>query len=208
MTVSVGEVYENPRCRERVVIRTPSSHTGGERTVMDVYSEPGGAVSGEHLHPVSEERFTLVRGKVAFLIGGRQVTLDKPGQSVLIQPGIRHRWWNCSGEQAFHICEVRKNSDRFEQLVLRQLFGLAQDGKTTPEGMPRLLQQAVTTLEFGDVVRFTSPPWALQRALFTVLAPVARLLGHQGCDPRYMDRKPSEIAELEELPEEVMRWHR
>jgi hypothetical protein len=103
---------------------------------------------------------------------------------------------------------VRKNSDRFEQLVLRQLFGLAQDGKTTPEGMPKLLQQAVTTLEFGDVVRFTSPPWALQRALFTVLAPIARLLGHKGCDPEYMDRKPSEIAELEELPEEVMRWHR
>ncbi|WP_431032180.1 cupin domain-containing protein [Streptomyces sp. P6-2-1] len=208
MTVSVGEVYENPRCRERVVIRTPSSETGGARTVMDVYSEPGGAVSGAHVHPVSEERFTLVRGKVAFLIGGRPVTLDEPGQSVLIQPGIEHRWWNCSGERAFHICEVRKNSDRFEQLVLRQLFGLAQDGKTTPEGMPRLLQQAVTTLEFGDVVRFTTPPWVLQRTLFTVLAPVARLLGYKGCDPEYLERKPSETAELEELPEEVLRWHR
>lgn len=207
MTVGRGEVYENPRCAERVVVRTPAAETGGERTILDVYAQPGGAVSGEHLHPRSEERFTLVRGKVAFLIGGRQVVLEEPGQTVLIQPGIKHRWWNCSGEESYHICEVRYGADRFEQLVLRQLFGLAQDGKTTPEGMPTLLQQAVTTLEFGDVVRFTNPPWALQRVLFEVLAPVARLLGYQGCYPEYMDRKPTEIVELEPLPPEVAAHH-
>ncbi len=207
VNVGVGEVYENPRCGERVVIRTPSAYTGGERTIMDVYAKPGGAVSGEHVHPVSEERFTLVRGKVAFLIGGRHVTLEHPGQSILIQPGIRHRWWNCTGEESFHLCEVSKNSDRFERLVLRQLFGLAQDDKTSPEGMPTLLQQAVTTLEFDDVVRFTGTPWPVQRLLFGVLAPVARLLGYRGCNPEYLDRKPSEVVELETLPDEVLRHH-
>lgn len=207
MTVNRGEVYENPRCGERVVVRTPAAETGGERTILDVYAEPGGAVSGEHVHPRSEERFTLVRGKVAFLIGGRQVLLEEPGQTVLIQPGIKHRWWNASGEQSFHICEVRYGADRWEQLVLRKLFGLAQDGKTTPEGMPRLLQQAVTTLEFGDVVRFTSPPWAVQRVLFEILAPIARALGYQGCNPEYLDRKPAEIVELEDLPAEVAAHH-
>lgn len=207
MTVNRGEVYENPRCGERVVVRTPAAETGGERTILDVYAAPGGAVSGEHVHPRSEERFTLVRGKVAFLIGGRQVVLEHPGQTVLIQPGIKHRWWNCSGEESYHICEVRYGADRWEQLVLRQLFGLAQDGKTTPEGMPRLLQQAVTTLEFGDVVRFTSPPWAVQRVLFEVLAPIARVLGYQGCDPAYLNRRPAEIVELEPLPPEVAKHH-
>ena len=207
MAVSRGEVYENPRCGERVVVRTPASETDGMRTILDVYASPGGAVSGEHVHPVSEERFTLVRGKVAFLIGGRQVTLERPGQSVLIQPGIEHRWWNCAGEESYHICEVRQNADRFETLVLRQLFGLAQDGKTSPEGMPKFLQQVVTTLEFGDVVRFTTPPWRVQRLLFGALAPVARMLGYQGCNPEYLERKPSEIVELEQLPDEVLAWH-
>lgn len=148
-----------------------------------VYSEPGGAVSGEHLHPVSEERFTLVRGKVAFLIGEREVALGQTGQSVLIQPGIKHRWWNCGGEQAFHICEFRKNSDWFEQLVLRRLFGLAQDGRITPEGRPRLLQQAVTTLEFGDVVRFTSPPWAFAAHLVHRAGTDRPADGEQGLRP-------------------------
>jgi quercetin dioxygenase-like cupin family protein len=203
----VGEVYENPRCGERVVVRTPAAETGGERTVLDVYAMPGGAVSGEHVHPISEERFTLVRGTVAFLVGGRTVTLEKPGQSILIQPGIRHRWWNCSGEESYHICEVRGNADRWEQLVLRQLFGLAQDGKTSPEGMPNLLQLALTTLEYGDVVRFTNAPWAIQRLLFGALAPVARLLGLRGCYPEYLSRRSAEVVELEPLPAEVAVHH-
>lgn len=207
MTVGVGEVYENPRCGERVVVRTPAAETGGERTILDVYATPGGAVSGEHLHPLSEERFTLVRGKVAFLIGGRRVTLEEPGQSLLIQPGIAHRWWNCTGEESYHICEFRRNAERFEELVLRQLFGLAQDGRTSPEGMPKLLQQALTTLGYGDVVNFTNPPWQVQRVLFTVLAPVARLLGLKGCYEEYLTRKPSETAVLEPLPAEVAAHH-
>ncbi|MFI0820248.1 cupin domain-containing protein [Streptomyces sp. NPDC021098] len=207
MSVSPGEVYENPRCRERVVIRTPAEETGGERTIMDVYVQPGGAVSGAHVHPISEERFTLVRGRVAFSIEGREVVLDKPGQSVLIQPGLKHRWWNAGGEESRHICELRGNADRFEQLVLRQLFGLAQDGKTNAEGMPGILQRAVTTMEFKDVLWFTNPPWMIQRILFGALAPVARKLGYLGCDPAYMDRKPSETADLEDLPDEVMAWH-
>lgn len=205
--VGIGEVYDNPRCGERVVVRTPAAKADGDRTILDVYAKSGGAVSGEHLHPFSQERFTLVRGKVSFLIGGRQVDLTEPGQSVLIQPGIRHRWWNSSGVESYHICEFRGNAERFEQLVLRQLFGLAQDGKTTPEGMPHLMQLAATTLEYGDVVRFTNPPWLVQRLLFGVLAPMARLSGHKGSYPEYLTRRPAEVVELESLPAEVAAHH-
>ncbi|MET9364742.1 cupin domain-containing protein [Streptomyces sp. NPDC006632] len=207
MTVSQGEVYVNPRCRERVIIRTPAAETDGKRTIMDVYVQPGGAVSGAHTHPLSEERFTLVRGRVAFLVDGHEQVLDSPGQSVLIPPGAQHRWWNAGTEESRHVCELRGRADRFESLVLRQLFGLAQDGKTDARGMPHLLQQAVTTLEFQDVLRFTQPSWPVQRVLFGVLAPVARMLGYQGCNPEYMTRKPSETAELEPLPDEVAAWH-
>jgi hypothetical protein len=73
--------------------------------------------------------------------------------------------------------------------------------------MPHLLQQAVTTMEFRDVLRFTSPAWPVQRLLFGVLAPVARLAGYRGCNPEYLRRKPSLTAELEPLPAEVAAWH-
>jgi quercetin dioxygenase-like cupin family protein len=203
MAVRSGEVYENPRCRERVVIRTPAAETGGERTVMDVYVGAGGFVSGEHVHPISEERFTLVRGRLRVRIDGRDHILDQVGQSVLIPPGAKHRWFNAADGETFHICEVIHNAERFERLVLRQLFGLAQDGRTTAEGVPTLLQNAVTTLEFQDVLHYTSPPWAVQRLLYGCLAPVAKALGYKGFNPEYEGRRPAETAELETLPAEV-----
>ncbi|MFF7650899.1 cupin domain-containing protein [Streptomyces sp. NPDC007983] len=207
VNVSPGEVYENPRCGERIVVRTPASESGGKRSVMDLYVEPGGFAAGEHIHPISHERFTLVRGKLAVIQGGRKTVLDKVGQSILIQPGIEHRWWNPTGDKTYAICEVIGNGTRFEQMVMRQLFCLAQDGKTNAEGMPKLLQRAVTSLEFQDVLRFVKPSWKRQRILYEILAPVARRLGYMGCNPEYMNRKPSEVAILEDLPEEVLAWH-
>ncbi|MFE0252320.1 hypothetical protein [Streptomyces sp. NPDC059010] len=33
------------------------------------------------------------------------------------------------------------------------------------------------------------------------------MLGYQGCNPEYLDRKPSETVELEPLPDEVAAGH-
>ncbi|MFK0291821.1 cupin domain-containing protein [Streptomyces sp. NPDC090442] len=204
MSVRPGEVYYNPRCREKIVIRTPAAHTGGGRAVMDLYVEPGGFAAGYHVHPYSQEIFTLVRGSLRVHLGGREVVLNEVGQTVTVPAGTVHRWFgNTDEETSFAVVELVNRADRFEQLILRQLFGLAQDGKTDAEGRPGLLQHAVTMREFADVLRFTDRPWPLQRLLNGALAPLARLLGYQACNPEYLERGPSETAELEELPEVV-----
>lgn len=204
MPVFPGEAYYNPRCKERIVIRTPAEDTGGERSVMDLYVEPGGFAAGKHVHPFSDERFTLVRGRLRLRVADEDIILDRLGQSVLVPPNIEHRWFSASDDEtSFAVVEIRNRADRFEELILRQLFGLAQDGKTDSEGRPNLFQSAVTMLEFSDVLRFTDRPWILQRLLFGAVAPVARLLGYQGCNPEYSKRRPLETAELEELPAEV-----
>ncbi|NJP65496.1 cupin domain-containing protein [Streptomyces spiramenti] len=205
MTVRSGEAYYNPLCREKLVIRTPASHTGGERAVMDMYVEPGGFAAGYHTHPYSSELFVLVRGELRVHIAGRDVVLDKLGQSVLVPPGTVHRWFAHSDtEETFVVVELSNKADRFEQLICRQLFGLAQDGKTNEEGRPNLLQSAITMREFSDVLRFSDRPWPVQRMINGALAPVARLLGYRGCNPEYLQRRPWETAELEELPGEVL----
>ena len=71
---------------------------------------------------------------------------------------------------------------RLEQLI-RQLFLSAQDGRTDARGRPRPLHAAVLAQEFADTIRFTSPPRLVQRALFGLLAPVARATGHRALDP-------------------------
>jgi quercetin dioxygenase-like cupin family protein len=208
MAVQIGEVYYNPRCKERIVIRTPATQTGGERSVMDLYVEPGGFAAGNHVHPFSDERFTLVRGRLRLHVAGEDIILDEPGQSVLVPPSTVHRWFSATDDQvSFAVVEIRNRAERFEQLILRQLFGLAQDGKTDAQGRPNLFQSAVTMLEFSDVLRFSDKPWVLQRALYGAVAPFARLLGYKGCNPEYFDRKPVEAAELEDLPDEVTAHH-
>ena len=71
--LKAGEVYENPVTGERAVIWIGTDTTGGERLVVELYVQPGGAVMGEHFHPRMEERFTILRGQVGFRLGGRLV---------------------------------------------------------------------------------------------------------------------------------------
>ncbi|MGW6690800.1 cupin domain-containing protein [Streptomyces sp. NPDC054961] len=204
MAVHPGEVYYNPRCKEKIVIRTPAAQTGGERAVMDLYVEPGGFAAGYHVHPFSQEIFTLVRGSLRVHLGGRDIILDEVGQTLTVPAGTVHRWFgNTEEETSFAVVELVNRADRFEQLILRQLFGLAQDGKTDAEGRPGLLQHAVTMREFSDVLRFTDRPWPVQRMVNGALAPLARMLGYQACNPDYMNRRPLEVAQPEELPDVV-----
>jgi hypothetical protein len=101
---------------------------------------------------------------------------------------VSHDWWNAGAEEALVRVEIRPGR-RFEEMA-RNLFGLAQDGKTDRQGMPTLLQAALFAQEFADVIQFTRPPALVQRLLFGVLAPWARLRGYQGSYLEYRTRPP------------------
>jgi quercetin dioxygenase-like cupin family protein len=208
MVLRTGQVYENPVCGERVVIRVGNGETNGERILWDLYLEPGGAVVGEHYHPSTEERFTLVSGKLGLRVAGRTQLMDCVGHSVLATAGTPHYFWNAGDTETRILIEMRGvGVNRFEQMVFRLLYGLAQDGKTNAQGMPNLLQTAVTSLEFADVVQFTKLPWGVQRLLFGAIAPVARALGYRAFYPEYQDREPSSTVDPEPLPPEIAGWN-
>jgi quercetin dioxygenase-like cupin family protein len=189
-----GDVGENPITGERAVVRVGTEETGGELLVADVYVRPGGAVAGEHVHPVIEESFTVVSGRVGFRLDGRE-SIAEPGERLRVPAGVAHDWWNAGEEEAHVVVEVSPAA-RFEEAIANT-FGLAQDGKTDAKGMPNLLQLALLAREFEDVLYFTSPPRAVQRLLFGALAPIARLLGYRGSYPEYLERGPSERIEVE-----------
>jgi quercetin dioxygenase-like cupin family protein len=189
-----GDVAENPVTGERVVVRVGTEDSGGGLLVAELFVRPGGAVAGEHVHPVIHERFTVLEGRVGFRLDGRE-SVAAVGEHLHVPPGMAHDWWNVGEEEARVIVEISPAA-RFEEAILNT-FGLARDGKTNAKGMPNLLQVALFAREFEDVLYFTSPPRPLQRALFAVLAPVARLLGYRGSYPEYTNRPPSERVEVE-----------
>ncbi|MCB0165325.1 MAG: cupin domain-containing protein [Anaerolineae bacterium] len=186
-----GDVFENPVTGERAIVRVGSEESTDGWLVNDLYVRPGGAVSGEHVHPTIIERFTVQRGQVGFRIDGRE-TLAELGQPVTVPAGVTHDWWNAGSEEAHVLIEIYDPANRFGEMII-DLFGLAQDGKTNAKGMPNLFQTALFSLEYEDVLYFTNPPRWVQKILFSLIAPIARLLGYRGTYPEYRRRARANV---------------
>lgn len=189
-----GDVIENPVTGERVVVRVGTEDSGGGLLIVEGFIKPGGAVTGEHVHPAIDETFTVLDGRVGFRIDGQE-SVAQLGERLYVPAGTAHDWWNAGEEEAHAVVEIRPGA-RFEEMAIN-LFGLAQDGKTNAKGMPNLLQVALFAREFEDVLYFTRPPRMVQRVLFGILAPIARILGYRGSYPEYLERGPSERVQVE-----------
>jgi mannose-6-phosphate isomerase-like protein (cupin superfamily) len=187
-----GDVYENRVTGEYAVILRGTEDRGDGPGIAHLKARPGAAVVGEHVHPDLVERFTVIHGRLEAKIAGKVVSLG-PGESASVAPGVPHDWWNASRTEDAHVLvEVApapgaENADanRFEMMI-GMLFGLANDGKVDRRGRPYPLQAALLLREFADVVVFTSPPPAVQRVLFGVLAPVAKALGYKAIEEKYL----------------------
>ena len=65
------------------------------------------------------------------------------------------------------------------EALLETFVALGQQGKLDAEGNPSFLQLAVIAREFEDEGYPTSPPLAVQRAVMTTLAALARRRGYR-----------------------------
>ena len=178
-----GEVYENRVQGDRFVVREGSEDTGGERLTGDLYIRPGGAVAGKHVHSYITERFRVVSGTVRFHMDGTDA-LARPGEQVEVPPGVVHDWWNVGDDEAHVLVDIRP-AERFE-LMIQNLYGLANDGKSNARGVPRLLPLALFANEFRREGEFVRPPRIVQRIIFRALAPLARVRGYKAIDPGYL----------------------
>ncbi|MDO8612184.1 MAG: cupin domain-containing protein [Dehalococcoidia bacterium] len=166
----------NPRTGQRMLFLKTSDDTHGELLQIECFSPPHGPMEPEHVHPRQEHRFQVLSGSLAFRIRGEE-TIVREGGAITIPPNAPHHFWNSGEEEAHYIQEFRP-ALRID-LFFETLFGLARDGKLNDRGVPNLLQAAVLVPDFSDEIRLTRPPWAVQRAVFAVLAPMARLRGYR-----------------------------
>ena len=173
------------------MIRVGTDENAGARLGVRISTSARAAPS-----PVNtsiHERFTVLQARGLAI--GRKKSVATPGQTLDVPPGIVHDWWNLGLEEAKVAVEIEP-ATRFEEMI-RNLFGLAQDGKTNTKGVPRLLQLALLAREFDDVIQFTRPPRVVQWALFGALAPFARLAGYRASYPEYLSRPPSSVIQVD-----------
>jgi mannose-6-phosphate isomerase-like protein (cupin superfamily) len=167
--IRAGDSIVNPVTGERLVFELTSRETGGEYTRFDTYVEPGGFVASAHVHPYQMETFTVLEGRLGMKRGREKLELG-PGDVALVDPGVRHKFWNAGSQTVRFRCEVRPSLE-FESLI-ETMFSLAAAGKTNTKGMPSPLRLAVIANHHFDVVRLPLVPHALQK---TALVPGALL---------------------------------
>ena len=190
---SAGEELYNPVQQDRIIWRKTARETGGESLGADLVVSPRGG-NPLHVHPLQTEYFRAVSGTLGIQVGDEQRWL-REGEEAIVLPGTPHRWWNDSDEEEAQVSmEFRPalNSEVF----FETLYGLAQDGRVDRNGVPNLLQQAVSLngINRGEIY-LASPPVPVQKAFLAALAPVGRLLGYRDHYGRYSPAEDWERAE-------------
>jgi quercetin dioxygenase-like cupin family protein len=179
--IQVGEVWENPTTREYARILELPYDNPERRVAAELIARAGARVVGEHRHPGLVECFTVLEGELTMTRSGQMSTL-RQGDTALIEPNVWHDWWNASDRDTRVRVDVTPG-ERFGHMI-ETLFGLARLGYTNAKGMPDPLQLSLIVREFSDVIVFRSPPLVVQRALFGILAPIARWRGYRATYPQ------------------------
>jgi quercetin dioxygenase-like cupin family protein len=178
---STAQRIENPVTGQVMIIHATGAETNGEVFRAEGIFRPGGFAGAPHVHPLQEERFEVTRGIARFQVGRKQVRLG-PGEALVLPAGQVHTFWNAGPEEMRVMMEFRPDLPSTARFY-RFYFGLARAGKARKNGLPSIWQIALQAEEFADHVRLASPPWWLQRAVFAVLRPIARLLGYRPWEP-------------------------
>jgi quercetin dioxygenase-like cupin family protein len=171
-----GATIENPVIGDRVVFLRTTAETAGEALEFDLYATAGANGPPPHVHPQATERFEVIRGRLRARVAGVEHVLA-PGDSLIVPPGTLHTWWN-SGDEEVQVRVLLTPAGRMEAF-LETIYGLALTGRTNQAGIPSFLQLAVFAPAYWDTNHVVNPPLFVQRIVFSIVGPIARLLGYQ-----------------------------
>lgn len=146
-----------------------------------VYSKKG-KEPVRHYHPYQDEIFTILSGKLTVRINN-EVKEYLPGEVLQLAKGTIHSMWNNSAEETKVNWKVWPALQTEESL--RTLVGLANDGKTNDEGVPGLLQVALTARKYSREMRLEKPPYTILKIVLLIISPLAYLKGYRGTYKKY-----------------------
>ena len=164
----------NPVTGMTLWILRSAGQTGGELLEMEAGYPAGSAAPPLHFHPLQEEQFVLLEGRMRAEVDNVERDLVA-GDSLVVPAGALHAMWNPGPEPARVSWQVRPALRT--QSFFETVFALAARGQVNADGVPGLLDLALLMPYFREEIRVTSPPPWVQRLIFGAVAPVSRLLG-------------------------------
>jgi mannose-6-phosphate isomerase-like protein (cupin superfamily) len=160
------EFVEDPLFRQRYRFGRD-----GDVLRVEIRTDPGGGVLADHVHPQLEERYQVLKGEVTFRVDGKPVVAG-PGAKVVVTPGVRHSFQN-TGTETSHLDVEAEPALQLRESI-EEGASLARTEKFSATAKPRSFRALVAAAALADRYRETvvlsSPPPAVQRLLFPLLA--------------------------------------
>jgi mannose-6-phosphate isomerase-like protein (cupin superfamily) len=154
----------NPIQEDYATFLETSEESGGERTLIEIEVAPGGGTT-PHYHKTYAEHFEVISGALEVMVGGETRTLTA-GEKSVAPKNTLHNFHNATDEPTTFLIELRPGSSGFEK-ALRVAYGLASDGLSNSNGLPKNLYHTALLFEWGE---------GRLPGLFTVVEPLFRLL--------------------------------
>ena len=187
---TVGQVFhsETEGFTQRVV-KIDDEHIWSELTL-----HPNAPGPPAHVHTTFAERFIVAKGEVSMELNG-EIKVLRAGEEFLVEPGVAHRPFNASDREAI----VRGPTTAAYALprdfgvFLTQVYGFFDESPANARPPRVVLQMSRFTPRYDSWIG--GPPVLLQRGLFWIVGPFARVLGYRSYYERFapqpQTRRPS-----------------
>ncbi len=161
-----------------------SKEKNGELLEMEASFRPYSREPLPHYHPAQTEEFKVVAGEITVRQNGK-VKVYRAGESFQIPANTVHSMWNHAGQKA--VLNWKVFPALKTEYFLETVTGLANDGRTNDEGIPSVFQIALLFKHYSTVFRLSKPGFFVQKMIFTILGPFAKILGYKAVYRRYLD---------------------
>ncbi|PCJ90969.1 MAG: hypothetical protein COA50_16880 [Flavobacteriaceae bacterium] len=177
-----NQIITNPIIGDRVKFLITEKDSNGKQLRVELWCKPNAQGTPLHYHPLQDERFEVVKGKLGVNDNGKDMFLN-PGENYTVLKNSIHRFWNADKDK-----EVLVLVDFFPALkteyCLETIYSLANQGKSDKGGMPKnpLQLAAMMNNHYGELF-FLNPPIPIQKFMAKVVGRIAKLVGYKGYVP-------------------------
>ena len=151
------------------VRRVPGSRA--ERVEGETLVLPG-AGPPMHVHHLQEEGFTVLEGRIGYQLAGGQPQFAGPGESLVFEAGVPHRFWN-AGEGPLRCFAYVEPADNVEFFLTTLFESTRENGGKRPGIFDAAYLLTRYRTEFGML---EIPPFA-QRFVLPLVVAAGTLLG-------------------------------